>query len=248
MIKTHNVTGLKYFCKSTKEGEKLDRYKGSGVYWLRHIKKHGYDVTTEIYKEFQDDNLLLTQCALSFSEEHNIVESKEWANLIVENGLDGNVKGNKHSKSAIANMKNTVISDEHKKLISTHQSEKMECTKCGKVTNRFNHNKYHGSKCGLDHSFRVIYCTRCKLGVGINNIKQHTNSCFDNISIASLETRKCKVCGVHKSVYGVIQHENVCKSKTLVEMMKIKKRSSCLKCKLEVSNGNLSRHLIKCLS
>ena len=32
-----------------------------------------------------------------FSKENNIVESDEWANLILENGIDGNVPGNKAS-------------------------------------------------------------------------------------------------------------------------------------------------------
>jgi hypothetical protein len=36
-IKTHSVTGLKYFGKTTKDPF---RYKGSGVYWVRHLKVH----------------------------------------------------------------------------------------------------------------------------------------------------------------------------------------------------------------
>ena len=45
-IKTHNKTGLKYLGKTTKKDQ--HKYKGSGKYWLKHIRKHGYDVTTEI--------------------------------------------------------------------------------------------------------------------------------------------------------------------------------------------------------
>jgi transposase len=45
-VKTHNKTGLKYLGKTTK----LDphKYSGSGKRWLRHLKKHGFDYTTEI--------------------------------------------------------------------------------------------------------------------------------------------------------------------------------------------------------
>jgi hypothetical protein len=89
MIKTHNQTGLKYFCKSTKVGVALEKYKGSGTYWKRHIKKHGYDVTTEIYARININNDDISDVALDFSLKNNIVKSKEWANLIPENGLDG---------------------------------------------------------------------------------------------------------------------------------------------------------------
>ena len=37
-IKEHNVTGLKYFGKTTRDPLK---YKGSGTHWTRHISKHG---------------------------------------------------------------------------------------------------------------------------------------------------------------------------------------------------------------
>ena len=48
-VKTHNITGLKYLGKTINPDP--HSYKGSGTIWLRHIKKHGYDVTTEILKE-----------------------------------------------------------------------------------------------------------------------------------------------------------------------------------------------------
>lgn len=84
-VKTHNVTGLKYFGKTT---SKRKNYKGSGTYWLAHIKKYGYDVTTEIVGYFTDPEECM-KFALDFSTKNNIVESEEWANLSVENGRDG---------------------------------------------------------------------------------------------------------------------------------------------------------------
>lgn len=86
-IKTHNKTKLKYFGKTTSED--VHTYRGSGKYWLRHIKKHGYDVTTEILKQFTEECEELIEDAINFSKENNIVKSKEWANLKEENGLDG---------------------------------------------------------------------------------------------------------------------------------------------------------------
>lgn len=47
--KTHNKTGLQYLGKT--KSKDPHKYKGSGVYWTSHIKKHGYDVTTEILRE-----------------------------------------------------------------------------------------------------------------------------------------------------------------------------------------------------
>jgi len=84
-IKTHNITGLKYFGKTIAKDPYA--YKGSGTHWVAHIRKHGYDVTTTIYGTYYD-KLECQIAAMAFSEENNIVESNEWANLRIEN-LDG---------------------------------------------------------------------------------------------------------------------------------------------------------------
>ena len=89
-IKIHNKTGLKYFGKTTQNPFK---YKGSGVRWLRHIKKHGYDVTTKIVGFFVDE-LECKNFAMKFSKDNNIVKSKKWAN-IVEEVLDGGAEAGK---------------------------------------------------------------------------------------------------------------------------------------------------------
>jgi hypothetical protein len=95
-VKTHNTTGLKYFGKTTKSNPHT--YKGSGDYWLKHLKIHGKDISTEIIGFFEDkDECVAT--ALKFSEDNNIVNAlnedgkKIWANQIIENGLDGGDTG-----------------------------------------------------------------------------------------------------------------------------------------------------------
>lgn len=80
-IKTHKITGLKYFGKTVNKNP--EKYKGSGVYWLRHLEKHGNFVTTEIYGFYTDREMCLRD-ALEFSEENDIANSPEWANLIPE--------------------------------------------------------------------------------------------------------------------------------------------------------------------
>lgn len=83
-IKQHSISGLKYFGRTIKPNP--FKYPGSGSRWSRHLKKHGkqYVKTLEIWGF--DDQELCTNFALKFSEENNIVESKEWANLIPEDG------------------------------------------------------------------------------------------------------------------------------------------------------------------
>lgn len=95
-IKQHSITKLKYFGKTTKEP---NEYLGSGKFWLKHIKKHGQNCVQTIWYQLFDDEKKLTNFALSFSKENNIVESKEWANLKEENGLDGGF--DKHTKKSI---------------------------------------------------------------------------------------------------------------------------------------------------
>ncbi|MEA3315437.1 MAG: NUMOD3 domain-containing DNA-binding protein [Campylobacterota bacterium] len=118
-IATHNKTGLKYFGKTTKYFTKQDlqsKYHGSGTYWKSHLKKHGDDVTMEIYGIYSlDENAedYVLPIALKFSGENNIVEDYDnWANINPENGLDGGdnskyidytnisikLKGRKHSE------------------------------------------------------------------------------------------------------------------------------------------------------
>ena len=80
-VKTHRVTGLKYFGMTRKDDPY--KYKGSGKKWKRHIRKHGYDVTTDIVGMFENIEEA-SDFALRFSKENNIVESNEWANLIPE--------------------------------------------------------------------------------------------------------------------------------------------------------------------
>jgi hypothetical protein len=91
-IKQHSITGLKYFGKTTEDDPY--KYLGSGKHWSRHIKTHGKEhIETLWVSEPYTDSDLISEFALAFSKEHNIVQSEEWANLIPETGLDGWVKG-----------------------------------------------------------------------------------------------------------------------------------------------------------
>ena len=84
-IKTHNITGLKYLGKTIKNPFK---YRGSGKYWLRHLNKHGENLSTEIIFETENEEEL-KNTGIYFSKLYNVVESEEWANLKEEAGDGG---------------------------------------------------------------------------------------------------------------------------------------------------------------
>ena len=88
MVKEHNSTGLRYFCKTTKIGSAKEKYLGSGIRWKRHLHKYGNNISTLWEKTFNDTNELI-EFATAFSEIFDIVNSPGWANSIIENGLDG---------------------------------------------------------------------------------------------------------------------------------------------------------------
>lgn len=88
-IKTHRITGMRYFGKTKDDPYK---YKGSGKYWKRHISTHGYDCETEIIRECQT-NSEVAEWGKYYSALWNIVESDNWANLKPEGGDGGETPG-----------------------------------------------------------------------------------------------------------------------------------------------------------
>jgi hypothetical protein len=94
-IKRHKITRLKYFGKTTKKN--VEEYLGSGVYWKKHIKKHGKEHVETIWisEPFYDKELLI-EFSIFLSKLFNVEKSTDWANLIIENGLDGAPKGVKN--------------------------------------------------------------------------------------------------------------------------------------------------------
>ncbi len=104
----------------------LSKYKGSGKYWRRHLKKHGNDVSTKVVAEF-DDPAACREFATKFSIDNNIVESHSWANLQIENGQDGAPLGhvgsrpNKKSKTTISKKCKEVWKNYREKIIDAQK-------------------------------------------------------------------------------------------------------------------------------
>jgi hypothetical protein len=90
-VKTHNKTGFKYFGKTTRLSC-VHTYKGSGIHWRRHLKVHGNDYTTELLGIWQDPERL-KKFAVKFCNENNVVKSEKWANMVLEEGLQGASNG-----------------------------------------------------------------------------------------------------------------------------------------------------------
>jgi len=130
-IATHNKTGFKYFGKTNRfftEKDLQEKYHGSGLRWLRHLKKHGDDVTMEIYGIYNTKDV--EKIAMNFSKDNDIANSNEWANIINENGLNGgSIAGPNHPARGIVRTKeqkeatskvhkNKIVSKETRKKIS----------------------------------------------------------------------------------------------------------------------------------
>lgn len=127
MIKTHNITGLKYLCKKTTNNiRRCYTYLGSGKFWKRHLAKYGNDVSTVIIES--STNLEeFSKKAIYWSNYYNVVESCDWANLIIENGAN---KNDRSFQQMIINRSNSF-----KKLKSTKEYW-ITRKECGKQTSR----------------------------------------------------------------------------------------------------------------
>jgi hypothetical protein len=166
-VKTHNVTGLRYFGKycpsDTKYGQMgVHRYRGSGHHWKRHIKRHGYDVHTEVIGVYEDKKLLV-DAATTFSTKHNIVECPEWANLKPEDGLSGGSRSEWHATESRQKMseaklqlveekgghhliKHLLTEENYAKMRKPKQIRRENCRHCG-VSKRWFKIEEHETRC-----------------------------------------------------------------------------------------------------
>lgn len=108
-IKTHNKTGLRYLGQTKRKD--FHKYTGSGIRWLNHLNKHGFDYTTHILLATEDKDEL-KETGKFFSNLFNIVESNDWANLKPEEG-DGGQDSSVQNKR-VKNGTHHFLSEEHK--------------------------------------------------------------------------------------------------------------------------------------
>lgn len=92
-LKQHSITGKLYFGITT---QNVESYIGSGTRWLKHINHHGRThVVTLWYCLFLDLDSLC-EFTLMYSSLNKIVESEDYLNLMIENGLGGLPSGEHH--------------------------------------------------------------------------------------------------------------------------------------------------------
>jgi hypothetical protein len=92
LIKTHNITGLKYLCYTRKNN--INSYLGSGKEWKKHLKKYGNNISTQLIFETNSKKKFI-DFSTKKSKELNIVNSKEWSNLKLEAGDGGDTVSDK---------------------------------------------------------------------------------------------------------------------------------------------------------
>lgn len=211
-LKTHNKTGLKYLGKTARNPH---TYKGSGKHWLRHIEKHGYDITTEILFETTDVEEF-KRVAFETSKKLNVVESEEFANLVHEVGDGGaNNVGREFSDSWKENLSKSVSdtknSLEWKETSGKHAAEKTRKTKreptwieeVGKPSWEIGGKKQSETK--LDKNWiknHQVVCEHCSKSVSTANYKRwHGNNCF-MIKKREIVPYSGNVCCPHCGVEG----------------------------------------------
>lgn len=183
-IKQHNITGLKYFGKTVK----LDvfKYKGSGKHWSRHLKKYGNDVTTVWHQLFHNKEELV-EFATKFSIDNDIVNSPQWANLKIEDGLwGGGVKGIKlkpmsleHKAKLSESVKNAYEKKGCKIKDRTPLVIKTKVKKVGWTWEKESKERHSLRQLGIPK--RRMCCVHCKKEGSIANILQwHGDKCKMN--------------------------------------------------------------------
>ena len=135
-VKVHKTTELHYLCQTSKKNPL--KYTGSGLYWRRHLKKYGADITTIVIKECESKEEL-GKWGMYYSRLWNVVESPRWANMIEESGTGGRtLVGDKHPMKDVRN-KEKISGDNH-------------YTKKPEYDSSTHHNKGHTRMCGENNS------------------------------------------------------------------------------------------------
>jgi hypothetical protein len=172
-IKEHSITGLRYFGKTGRKD--VNKYLGSGLVWTKHIKKHGKEHVKTIWvsEPFTDESRLV-EFATFMSEELDIVKSNKWANLVVENGIQG---------GAIRN--GAVLSEESKDKIrkkavgrKASKETKLKMSSSHKGRPQTEKQKQTMRDYNLSRNLPKLDCPHCnKVGSYVAMHRWHFNNC-----------------------------------------------------------------------
>jgi len=232
-LKKHNTTNLNYVGYT---GQDPYTYKGSGTHWKRHIKKHGYDVTTIVLYEtpFIED---IEELGLYYSDLWNIVESTDYANLKQEAGGGGYLSDETKAKIGAVH-KGKTLSDETKAKIgaankgktpsdetktktkmrsaklkmSDETKAKMSASHKGRT-----HSDEHKAKIGAASKGKTLSDEhKAKIGVA-NKGRNHSDETKAKISAALKGESTCPHCGKTDGTNVMNRHHfNNCKLKPTI--------------------------------
>ena len=174
--------GLKYLGKTIRNPYS---YMGSGTYWVSHLKKYNIssdDIKTTVLFETTDKDEF-KKVAIEYSDKYNIVESKEFANLIREEGQGGT--------TVTKEMRPDVCKSHSKRMIdmySNNPQKKQEQSNRWKLNNPMNSEK---SRKKLSNSLKnhlVSKSTRDKIS---NSLKMYyKNNTVHNKGIPMADFQK----------------------------------------------------------
>jgi len=191
----HTKTRKKYLGKTTNASKLGKQYFGSGLHWKNHLARHGKESAEIVWRsEFNDQNHL-EEFALFLSEELDVVESREYLNLVPENGLDGGNVGNyvecasrwKSKTEHCEHCDDWLVPQVYARLHGDYcesnperkVKKKIKCNGCGEEKLPHIYHRDHGPKCGNKRNYREdcrpnTSCIDCRKVVGgLANLNQH---------------------------------------------------------------------------
>ncbi len=168
------------------------KYMGSGTYWKLHIKKHGFvfsDIKTIILMEsFNKESI--KEAGLYYSKLYNVVDSKEWANLIEEK-CDGVPKGIKLSKAHIEKIRLKLIGRKVSEESKRKRSETIRASGGHKLSEEAKEKirQAHLGIPGKKHTEEsILKMKRVRTGMrkaGVKVINNSTGEIFDSVRRAA---------------------------------------------------------------
>jgi hypothetical protein len=186
MVKTHKITGLQYLCQ-TKRKDPF-KYRGSGLYWRLHLKKHGPHIDTRILIKCYTKSAL-SAWGIYYSKLWSIVDSKRWANLTEETGSGGMIAGSKTAiKCGLSGSKHPQYNATIYHFIHTDGREE-RLTKYEMYTKydlhiRRLHSVANGGKDKSINGWRLITTPETGVGYGSGAIKRRGRTKENDASVA----------------------------------------------------------------
>ena len=206
-VKTHRKTGLKYLGKT--ESKDPRKYRGSGIYWERHIKQHGYDVDTEILRECKS-NEEVKEWGLYYSNLFNIVESDEWANLTEESGAGGSSEQTKRQWENNPELRET-ISNSTKKTWKDPAFREKKCKMTGdQMRKLWQDDKFREKNCKIsrDRLLELWQDSEYRNSRTGKNNPNHDNTIYHWINVDGREEHCTQYDLLNK--YPILHKGNLC--------------------------------------